>query len=221
MTQEDKEKLKSWRLQKLEGCKQFPKYFYYFSFLDNLESIISNGILSKNEITKKKINTKSFADVDVQNYRKDKDFFITGSQRKNLHDLVPLYLNSKTPTLYARKDIQNQLFFLSINSKKLITDMNINFAFTDGNATNQITKSYWKLDNLKNLNWEIINGLSWNDKQDGKRIRNSEFLIFPKIETKYIETISCYDAPALLRIATILKGKNLKIETMINKNLFF
>ena len=53
MTQEDKEKLKSWRLQKLEECKQFPKYFYYFSFLDNLESIISNGILSKNEITKK------------------------------------------------------------------------------------------------------------------------------------------------------------------------
>ena len=178
MTQDDKEKLKSWRLQKLEECKQFPKYFYYFSFLDNLESIISNGILSKNEITKKKLNTKSFADVDVQNYRKDKDFFITGSQRKNLHDLVPLYLNSKTPTLYARKDIQNQLFFLSINSKKLITDMNINFAFTDGNATNQITKSYWKLDNLKNLNWEIINGQSWNDKKDGKRIRNSEFLIF-------------------------------------------
>ena len=132
-----------------------------------------------------------------------------------------MYLNSKTPTLYARKDIQNQLFFLSINSKKLITDMNINFAFTDGNATNRITKPYWKLDKLKNLNWEIINGLSWNDKQDGKRIRNSEFLIFPKIETKYIETISCYDAPALLRIATILKGKDLKIETIINKNLFF
>ena len=43
----------------------------------------------------------------------------------------------------------------------------------------------------------------WNDKQDGKRIRNSEFLIFPKIETKYIETISCYDAPALLRIGPV------------------
>ena len=79
MTEDVKEKLKSWRLQKLEECKQFPKYFYYFSFLDNLESIISNGILSKNEITKKKLNTKSFADVDVQNYRKDKVFFIITS----------------------------------------------------------------------------------------------------------------------------------------------
>ena len=52
MTEDVKEKLKSWRLQKLKECKQFPKYFYYFSFLDNLESIIANGILSKNEITK-------------------------------------------------------------------------------------------------------------------------------------------------------------------------
>ena len=60
MTKDDKEKLKSWRLQKLEECKEFPKYFYYFSFIDNFESIISNGILPKNEIKKKKINYKKF-----------------------------------------------------------------------------------------------------------------------------------------------------------------
>ena len=48
MTKDDKEKLKSWRLQKLEECKGFPKYFYYFSFIDNFESIIVNGILPKN-----------------------------------------------------------------------------------------------------------------------------------------------------------------------------
>ena len=53
MTEDVKEKLRFWRLLKLEECKQFPKYFYYFSFLENLESIISNGVLSKNEITKK------------------------------------------------------------------------------------------------------------------------------------------------------------------------
>ena len=58
MTQENKEKLKTWRLQKIEECKQFPKYFYYFSFIDNFESIISNGILPKNDIKQKKLITK-------------------------------------------------------------------------------------------------------------------------------------------------------------------
>ena len=99
--------------------------------------------------------------------------------------------------------------------------MSINFAFTDGNATNQTTKSYWKLDKLKNLDWKIINGQSWNDKKDGKRIRNSEFLIFPKIEIKHVDTISCYDTSSLLIISSILKKKNLKINTNVNKNLFF
>lgn len=221
MTKDDKEKLKSWRLQKLEECKGFPKYFYYFSFIDNFESIIANGILPKNEIIKKKLITKSFADMDVQNFRKDIDCFISNSQKKKLHDLVPLYLNPKTPTLYARKNIQNQLFFLIINSKKLISDTNIDFAFTDGNATNQITKKYWRLDKLKNLKWEIINGQSWNDKEDGKRIRNSEFLIFPRIQIDHVETISCFDTTALLRIATILSQQNIKINTNINTNLFF
>ena len=95
MTKENKEILKTWRIQKIEECKQFPKYFYYFSFIDNFESIMSNGILAKNDIKQKKLITKSFADVDVQNFRKDMNFFISSSQKKNLHDLVPLYLFKK------------------------------------------------------------------------------------------------------------------------------
>ena len=29
----------------------------------------------------------------------------------NLHDLVPLYFNPKTPNLYARNDIKSKIFF--------------------------------------------------------------------------------------------------------------
>ena len=110
------------------------------------------------------------------------NFFISSSLKKNLHDLVPLYLTSKTPPLYARKDIQNQLFFLLINSKKLISDMNINFAFTDGNATNQTTKSYWKLDKLKNLDWKIINAQSWMTRKMEKEYETLNFLFFLKLK---------------------------------------
>ena len=67
-----------------------------------------------------------------------------------------------------------------INSSELLTDTNINFAFTDGNATNLTTKFYRNLEDLNKLNWEIIMSERWNDKPDGKRIRNSEFLIYPK-----------------------------------------
>ena len=215
MTKENKEKLKTWRIQKMEECKYFPKYFYYFSLTDNLESIIDFGILPKNEIENKKIATKSFANPGVQHWRKITNCPISGGKNKKIHDLVPVYLNPRTPTISAVRNLQNQMFFCLINSKKLISDTEVDFAFTDGNASSQTTQFYWNLNNLKKLNWRIINGLHWNDEKDGKRIRNCEFLIFPKIKVDYIDIITCFDTSALLKITKIIKSKNLKIKTNI------
>ena len=154
MTKENKEKLKSWRIQKIEECKQFPKYFYYFSLTDNLENIIDFGILPKNEIENKKIATKSFANPGVQHWRKITNCSISGGKNKKIHDLVPVYLNPRTPTISAVRNLQNQIFFCLINSKKLISDTEVDFAFTDGNASSKITQFYWNLNNLKKLNWK-------------------------------------------------------------------
>ena len=55
MLQNDKTKLKTWRLEKLNNCKEFPKFLYYLSPLENFKSIIDHGILSQNETIKKKI----------------------------------------------------------------------------------------------------------------------------------------------------------------------
>ena len=221
MLQNDKTKLKIWRLEKLNNCKEFPKFLYYLSPLENFKSIVENGILSKNETINKKLNSFSFADNDVQLWRKSKECVISNFEKKKLHDLVPLYLNPKTPTLYARKPIQDKLFLCLIDSKQLISDTGIEFAFTDGNAANRTTKFYRNLIDLNCLNWEIINSFSWNDKTDGKRIRNSEFLIFPKIDIKFIKMISCFDLDGVDRIKKILTENKLKIETNVNKNLFF
>lgn len=221
MSKEDKETLKKWRLQKLEACKEFPKYFYYLSPIENIENIVKYGILSKNETVKNNLNAISFADRDVQGWRKAKNCLISNSKNKKLHDLVPLYLNSKTPTLYSRKPIQNRLFFCLIDAKKLISDINIEFAFTDGNATNLNTKFYYSLNNLKNLNWNIINSSSWSDKPDGKRIRNSEFLIFPKVNLSHIKIISCFNDEILKKINNIFQKNKLEIEINVNKNLYF
>ena len=221
MFQNDKRNLKKWRLEKLNNCKEFPKFLYYLSPLENFKSIVDNGILSKNETINKKINTVSFADKDVQSWRKSRECYISNFDKKKLHDLVPLYLNPKTPTLYARKLIQDKLFFCLIDSKQLISDTGIEFAFTDGNAANKPTKIYRNLNELNNLNWDVINSLSWNDKPDGKRIRNSEFLIFPKIEIKFIKIISCFNLDGFDKIKKILAENKLKIEINIDKNLFF
>ena len=47
MLKNSNENLKKWRIEKLNQCPNFPKYLYYFSNLDNIDSIVKSGILPK------------------------------------------------------------------------------------------------------------------------------------------------------------------------------
>ena len=216
-----KSSLAYWRKTELEKCKEFPPYLFYLSRKENFESILKNGILSQTESKKIRLSYKSFADPDVQELRSVKGIFISNKQKCNLHDLVPLYFKAKTPTSYKRKAIQKELFFCKISIKKLISNTNKHFAFTDGNATNLDTKQYWDLRKLGKLEWKIINADSWHDKPDGKRIRNAEFLIQSKIEKEYIFEFSVNNNDLKNELENILKKKQLKIPVTIDERCFF
>lgn len=69
-----------------------------------MNSVLKEGILPKNEILKRKLSFASFADETVQRYRNKRVITLSNMEKHNLHDLVPLYLTPKTPTLYVRKD---------------------------------------------------------------------------------------------------------------------
>ena len=211
--------LSYWRKTTVENCKKFPKFLYYLSSKENFESIITNGIISKNEIKKKNVNYKSFAENEVQKRRSTIDINISDRTRRNLHDLVPLYFTPKTPTLYARQNSQYNFFFSKISSIKIISDSKKNFAFTDGNAASDLTKQYWNLKNLPKLKWDIILAESWADKEDGKRIRNAEFLIHSNIEIKFISEFIVLNSDLKIKFEKILEKKNIKIP--VNKDLDF
>ena len=106
--------------------------------------------------------------------------------------------------------------FCLINSMKLLSDPDINFAH-HGDPTNLDTN--FLAEKLSELNWDIINGEYWNDKPDGKRIRNAEFLIYPQIKLKYIEYISCKHYKTLDKIRNVVGDKFIKFN--VDKTLFF
>jgi hypothetical protein len=217
----NKENLASWRKKKIAEFKPFPKYLLYLSRKQNFKSIIENGILPHNQTKDKKLKSQSFADVDVQELRSRIDVHISGEKKYNLHDLVPLYFQALTPTLSVIRKHQEDLFFCKISSQNLISDTKIDFAFTDGNAASLETIKYRSLNSLKKLNWTIINSEFWNDKVDGKRIRNSEFLIYPKIEIKYISEFSVNNQKLKQEFENELLKKSLKIPVTIDNKCFF
>jgi len=196
------------------------QYLYYFSRIENLDNIIKHGILSYNEVNNMNIDSITFAEETVQVRRDRRNIFLSNNMKKNLHDLVPLYFKSKTPTLYARKDIQDKIFFCKIETS-ILSDKNVGIAFTDGNAASDQTKFYWNVMNLTKLNWDIILDSRWNDYEDGRRQCNSEFLIYPKVSLNRInEFIVINESNRDLIIDKLQTyGKDNKVS--VNKELFF
>ena len=220
----DKAKLLNWRkLQINQSMKrnEFPPYLLYLSRKESFGSIVKNGILPQNEAKKKHLLSGSFADIGVQERRERKSYYLSDTKSYNLHDVVPLYFKAQTPTLSARREQQENLFFCKVSPLKLISDPKIAFAFTDGNAASDYTSSYYDLKKLGKLNWKVIHSEFWNDNVDGKRIRNSEFLIFPKIEIKYIFEFSVNNQKLKEEFENILLKNSIKIPVTVDERCFF
>ena len=215
--------LSSWRENKLNECKAFPSHLFYFAHKDNFESICKFGLLTKKEVTKRRIVHTSFAEQEVQFKRSIARIYRTGDKTKNydIHDFVPLYFTSRTPTLYSRKDNQIDFFFLKINSKKLITNENIQFAFCDGNAASDNTLFYYDLAELNYIDWTVIHAHYWNDIKDGKRKRNAEFLIFNSISLEFVDEFILYNNRHYEMFAKFKDLYKLKSNINVDQKYFF
>lgn len=199
---------------------------YYFSFLNNLDSILQNGILSKNEVERRRLVFDFFANQEVQKKRHWKKFNLQSNLDKSnpsyiqMHSLVPLYFTPKTPTLSAVREIQNNIFFIQVNPV-IICDSNVSYCFTNGNAASSTTTCYTDLNDLDKLFWNVIHANYWNNFIDGTRIRNSEVLIHPSVKQDYFNKIVVSNASNQTIITEKLKQNNISLECEINLNYFF
>ena len=202
--------------------KHYVYSFYYFSKIENFESIIRNGILSQNQVIDSDNEYESFADEAVQKRRDKQNVFLSNGSKKNLHDLVPMYIKPKTPTLYARKNIQEKIFFCEIQSF-ILTDNDISYAFCDGNAGSSKTKFYRNIKNIDKLPWDVLSSYNWSDSEDGKRKRNAEFLIYPKVKLDRIWRFIVINEKNKKKLETILSKNNIEKDVIVDtdKKYFF
>lgn len=200
---------------------------YYFSLIDNFESIITNGILSQSIIKREGIKRADFSNQSVQYKRECKNIEYNRSIY-SLHDFVPLYRVPLTPTLYAIADqgLQDEIFFIEINSEILKVKEKI-ILFTDGNAASDNT-SFFDNDKiaLNYIGFNILKSKYWNDFPDGKRKRNAEILVHEKIEPNYFNRIAVNNENLFDYIIKELNSINWKglekhFQVEINDGFFF
>ena len=223
--EEEKEKEKI-RIKKIEAEKQSrniidngsilsEKGFTELLYLvrqENVASILKHGILSKNEVNKRKLETSDFSLPSAQDKRKG----ITDKfHEKKLHDYVPLCFTQKLPMLYSKKDQQKDLVIMHINTQSLLKENRC--LFSDGNMASPVSslfENYIDDDSLYNL----VQTEYWENKVVGTK-KAAEVLIDSMIVVKYISSISCYSEQTYNRIRPI--GEDFNVPVNINRGLFF
>ena len=179
------------------------KSLWYITHINNLESILKNGILSHKECQEMGIRHMDVSDHDVQ------------KRRKEFHDYVPLFFATNTPMLYVVLSKSAQIVLLEISTLVL---SNYRVKFSDGNIASSDTMIFTDLRDLEKLDWEII--LSHNPAywKEWKRKRSAEVLVPERIPPNYIVGVHCPedDTETYLKAQAIANKMDIKLKIVQN-----
>lgn len=191
---------------------------YYFASIKNLSNILNYGILSKNEIDKKKIPYDSFANEGVQKIRHNRYFLLSNNILTSGHDCVPLYMRPLTPTQYVRRNREQDFIFFVFDSNII---NNVPHAFSDGNIACKDTKIFSSAKDLIKIPVGAIKEKYWTHIIDGKRKVNSEVLVHKKVSVEDAKFIVVSNSKIKKIIENQLSQYKIKIEIKVNENYYF
>ncbi len=181
--------------------------FYHMTHIDNISSIMNNGLLAHGN----PYQAKDISDNQV-NSRRSRVEPVYG---RAIHSYVPFYFNPKNAMLYRRKEMQNEIVILVFGGE-LISSFGA--IFTDGNASSDDTRFFNNRNALNQLDWNCLNDWSWCNHRDGKRTRMAEVLVPNHVGIERLNKIVCNSYSTYLMLLN-LNLKNIEIE--INSKFYF
>ena len=130
------------------------KCFYNIMPIENIPSVIQNGILSFYKT--QSLPHKSIALTDVQ-ARREKVQIPNG---KKLHCYANLYFTHHNPMMYKRRDEADSICVLAVNPIVINIEGCI---LSDQNASTDLVKFYTPEDGLENINFSLVFAQDWTD----------------------------------------------------------
>ena len=189
---------------------------HYICHVDNLPSILANGILSHRRAQRHQ--PTRIANEDVQGRRASRT--VPGGHP--LHDYVNLYLNARNPMLYrvtdGGSDVEH-LCVLSISSQVLDHD---DVVLTDGNAASGPTAFRSVSSGLAAIERQRVFAQNWNHadplkKREHKRVMCAEILVPSSVDAAMISGVYV----ASDQIAVSISANVANVRAIVRENLFF
>ncbi|PJA11277.1 DUF4433 domain-containing protein [Candidatus Falkowbacteria bacterium CG_4_10_14_0_2_um_filter_36_22] len=190
---------------------------YFITHIDNLASILKNGILCCNKV--QKIPHISIADPKVQERR---DKVVPGGKSK-LHDYANLYFNPRNPMMFKRRNGHDKLCILQI-SVLIMNELGV--IITDGNAASDYTRFFTSPQGLIELDKSSIFTEFWTSDDviqqfECKRKICAEVLVPNFISQEFIIGICLSCNNACKKVIELIKESPLVSKISIKPNLFF
>ena len=178
---------------------------FYLAPLDNLDSILTNGLLPQTEVNRRGLAHSDISEHTVQVRRDQRDLRSDGISSHGLHDFVPLYFARRTPMSSRRRDHNSDLCILVINVAKVCLTAD-ELLFSNGNAGAHNSEIYSNPAELEeHLPLEVVNASYWLDFSDGRRKRSAELLVHPTVPTPAIGLIQVVNTPNQERVKAAIK----------------
>ena len=170
------------------------RYIFHFTVIENLDSIIKNGLLCTNVKNALGIKHKNIANTTIQERRANMDVPVGPGGK--VHDYVPFYFSSINPMLLKKlneKNVDQQfIIYLCVKIQRLEEE---DAVFTDASANTIETPSFYNdVKDLDKLDWAAIDKKSWGVSSDDERHKKmAEALIHKRVDISEIDAILVFN----------------------------
>lgn len=196
------------------AAKYKHKYFFHFTHIDNLDSILANGLLCTNEKKAKGLEHFNIAADSIQERRSTMK--VTCGPKGTVHDYVPFYFCSINPMvlsiLHTKNVDQSDIIFFAVPVEKILEE---GVVFSDASANTDIPPNFYsEAEDLDKLDWTEIGKKSWGKGADAERHkRMAEVLIHKKLLIEDVDAIVVWNKETSSQVQKLLdKYKKTGIE---------
>lgn len=159
------------------------RYAYHFTLIDNLDSIIENGLLCTNLKNKQGISHENIAEHGIQGRRGTMPVPCSGGNF--VHDYVPFYFSKKTSMqlgVINKKNVdQPLLIYLAVPID--IIESKAGVVFSNASANTDTPPNFFNAVSaqmLDSLNWGAIDDKKWGCPSDEYRHQKMAELLVPR-----------------------------------------
>ncbi len=169
------------------------RYFFHFTDIRNLESILEHGLLCTNKKKEQSIQHRDIANASIQERRASMD--VPCGCKGKIHDYVPFYFSSLNPMLLGVINSKNQdqplIIYLCLKIQKIET---LNAIFTDASANTDIPPTFYNdVADLNKIDWVLVDSKKWSLPEEARHKKMAEVLIYEKVDISDIDSIIVYN----------------------------